>query len=76
MTFEDDVKVKAREWIGKGIKHAATALVGLSAALIMKYTHIPLSDEHQASLAVLFAGAMGAALNIVKQKYPNQFGWL
>lgn len=62
--------------IWKGVKHAGTALAGVSAALLLKYLRFPLSEEHQLLISVAVTGGLGSLLNLVKQKFPAQLGWL
>lgn len=62
--------------IYKGIKHAGTALAGVATALLLKYLHFPLSEEHQLAIAVAVTGMLGSGINLLKQKFPKQLGWL
>ena len=62
--------------IWKGVKHAGTAVAGVGSALLLKYLHVPLSDEHQLAVAVFVTGALGTGLKMIKDRFPKQLGWL
>lgn len=61
--------------IWKGVKHAGTAVAGIGSAVLLKYLHFPLSDEHQMAIAVFVTGALGTGLKMLKDKVPA-FSWL
>ena len=61
--------------IWKGVKHAGTAIAGVGSALLLKYFHVPLSDEHQLAIAVFVTGALGTGLKMLKDRFPK-LAWL
>lgn len=62
--------------IWKGVKHAGTAAAGVGSALLLKYLHVPLTDEHQVAIAVFVTGALGTLIKLAKDKFPKQLSWL
>ncbi len=76
MSIVESIKSGIARAIWEGVKHAGTAVAGLLASLALKYFNIPLSDEYQLHIAVAVTGALGTAIKVLKDKYPEKLSWL
>jgi len=75
MSLVESIQGGISRAIWKGIKHAGTAVAGVATALLLKHLNFPLSDEYQLAVAVFVTGALGTALKMLKDRFPN-LAWL
>lgn len=76
MGLIDSIKGGVSRAIWKGVKHVGTAIAGVGATFLLNKLHFQLSEDHQLAVAVAITGLFGTGLKMLKDRFPNQLGWL
>lgn len=70
------LKFSIKRNLTKWAKGGATALVSYGAPLLAEKAGITLTEEQKLALAAATGSAILGIANILKVKFPDQFGWL
>lgn len=73
---ENIIKFSIKKNLGKWIKGAATVLVANASKIAAEKAGFQLTADQQLQLEVAAGSAFLGAINFLKIKFPNQFGWL
>lgn len=70
------IKFSIKKNFEKGVKGAAKTAVAVGIPYLVRYAGLDLTDEQQSALTVALAGGIFQLANLLKVKFPSQFGWL
>lgn len=74
--IDNVVKFSIKKNLTKWAKGGATALISLGAPILADKAGVTLTEEQKIALITATGSAILGIANILKIKFPTQFGWL